>query len=262
MPRELNKNWRKEIESLPIFAGWEFTPKQLLRRLPHGSIGEVTLKDGSPAILKLSPTIAAEQAWYQMDFASAARVIASAPGALLLEKLGPSLKERPEDYATEIIARTIAQLRPKSIASPPFPFLKDLAHDLQALNGLMPARHLASAHSILQIPGTHVLHGDLHHDNILASGAEWRVIDPHGYLGPPAFELAAMVRNPLDAFPPGPLDKILKRRIEILSHHLPFPVDEIRAWAFAGNLLSAAWMVSDGQKIPSHQLAICDYLAP
>lgn len=41
-----------------------------------------------------------------------------------------------------------------------------------------------------------LLHGDLHHDNILQSHQEgWKVIDPHGVVGPPFMESARFIQN-------------------------------------------------------------------
>jgi len=44
-----------------------------------------------------------------------------------------------------------------------------------------------------------VLHGDLHHDNILRAAREpWLAIDPKGRVGEPICEYAALVRNPIE----------------------------------------------------------------
>jgi len=42
------------------------------------------------------------------------------------------------------------------------------------------------------------LHGDLHFRNVLFDGAEWRLIDPKGVMGPPAYDLANLFINPWD----------------------------------------------------------------
>ena len=42
-----------------------------------------------------------------------------------------------------------------------------------------------------------LLHGDLHHDNILQNGGSLLVIDPKGFIGDPAFEPAAYLCNPI-----------------------------------------------------------------
>ena len=42
-----------------------------------------------------------------------------------------------------------------------------------------------------------LLHGDLHHGNILNNKNEWLVLDPKGVIGEPAYELAYFIRNPI-----------------------------------------------------------------
>ncbi|ETZ04729.1 aminoglycoside phosphotransferase family protein [Holospora undulata] len=42
-----------------------------------------------------------------------------------------------------------------------------------------------------------LLHGDLHHNNILQNADGWFVIDPKGVIGKPAYEVVAFIRNPM-----------------------------------------------------------------
>jgi streptomycin 6-kinase len=46
-------------------------------------------------------------------------------------------------------------------------------------------------------PGPFVLHGDLHHDNVLRAGREpWLAIDPHGVVGDPGTSSARCSTTP------------------------------------------------------------------
>ena len=71
-----------------------------------------------------------------------------------------------------------------------------------------------------------VLHGDLHHDNVLRSGYDnWLAIDPKGVVGEPAYETGALMRNPF----PGLLDagdpaRVLRRRADQLAELLELDV--------------------------------------
>src|SRR5207253_3064694 len=66
-----------------------------------------------------------------------------------------------------------------------------------------------------------LLHGDLHHYNILsAQRAPWLEIDPHGLVGEPAFETGAFFGNPFDLLSRRDPARILKRRADILSERL------------------------------------------
>lgn len=42
-----------------------------------------------------------------------------------------------------------------------------------------------------------LLHGDLHHDNILASGSDWLAVDPQGVVGPALLEAGRFIQNHL-----------------------------------------------------------------
>ncbi len=82
-----------------------------------------------------------------------------------------------------------------------------------------------------------VLHGDLHHDNLLrAERAPWLAIDPKGFMGEAGFEIAAFLRNPA----PRPL-AVLSRRVDILTDLLGLDRGRVREWCFAEAMLNATW---------------------
>ncbi len=92
-----------------------------------------------------------------------------------------------------------------------------------------------------------LLHGDLHHDNILAAEREpWLAIDPKGIVGEPAYEVGALLRNPLPGLLARPEPgRVLARRIEQLAAELGFDRARIRGWALAQAVLSAWWSYED-----------------
>src|SRR5690606_5307103 len=87
-----------------------------------------------------------------------------------------------------------------------------------------------------------VLHGDLHHYNILTAPREpWLAIDPKGVIAVPAFEASAFVRNPFDLARAGDVRSLLRRRIDQLADHLGIDRERIWGLALAGWVLSAWW---------------------
>jgi streptomycin 6-kinase len=90
-----------------------------------------------------------------------------------------------------------------------------------------------------------VLHGDLHHYNLLSSGDGWIAIDPKGVIGEPAYEPANWLRNPygLERWPD--LGAALARRIDMFSEILEIERARIRDWAVAQTVLSACWCLED-----------------
>jgi streptomycin 6-kinase len=107
-----------------------------------------------------------------------------------------------------------------------------------------------------------VLHGDLHHFNVLRSGDGWVAIDPKGVVGEREYEVGALLRNPwpalLDEPRPG---RILERRSTQLAEALGFDLERVRAWAYVQAVLAAAWCVEDGWD-PAFPLAVADLLEP
>jgi streptomycin 6-kinase len=92
-----------------------------------------------------------------------------------------------------------------------------------------------------------VLHGDLHHFNILAAERQpWLAIDPKGVVGEPAYETGALLRNPWPELlsRPNP-ERVLARRVGQLADELGLDRRRILAWGIGQAVLSAWWSVED-----------------
>ncbi len=94
----------------------------------------------------------------------------------------------------------------------------------------------------------------------LSDGAEWKIIDPHGYIGDAAAEVGPVMYNPLDWTPHEPLRAVLHRRIEILCDELPFDRHRIHAWSLCQSLLSVAWTCEGSGAIDHKGLAVAEAL--
>ena len=149
------------------------------------------------------------------------------------------------------IARRLHAPRPASL--PPlipldvrFRALLDAPH-----HGGSFARAAQEAETLLAAPqGTAILHGDLHHGNVLDFGAGgWRAIDPKGLWGEPAYDLVQQLFNP-DAIDPtrpvATLPGALARRVAILAPAMDLDPRRLLRWTAAGAALSAAWSLADG----------------
>jgi streptomycin 6-kinase len=107
-----------------------------------------------------------------------------------------------------------------------------------------------------------LIHGDLHHFNILSSERGWLAIDPKGVIGPPEYECGPLLINPV----PRLLDwpdalKITQRRIAILSERLGFPRERICEWGFCHAMLSAWWDLADDDTGGVYSLACAEMFA-
>jgi streptomycin 6-kinase len=104
--------------------------------------------------------------------------------------------------------------------------------------------------------GSVVLHGDLHHDNVLrASGVSrpdpqpWLAIDPHGVVGDPGAEVGPMLYHPFPDRRDPALLALVPARVEQLADGLGMPADRVVAWGFVQAVLSCGWSVADNQPL-------------
>jgi streptomycin 6-kinase len=178
-------------------------------------------------------------------------------GLLLLECAVPgvSLKSHfPEndDEAINITANVIKRLHKAPIPNThAFPHVKDW---LEALDGDLeiPLQTLQKSREIrdklLKTAKPDVLlHGDLHHDNILQNGEDWLVIDPKGVIGEPAYEVAAFIRNPIpELLNHADAPNIIHNRITRLAGLFELPPQRILDWCFVQAVLSWVWAIEDG----------------
>jgi streptomycin 6-kinase len=187
----------------------------------------------------------------------AARLLGADPaeGAPLIEGLVPGtpLAALPgDDAATRIAAALMNRLRRPA---PPGALLARAAGWVRvldrALAGAWPGlprpalQRAAALFRALDDPAqATLLHGDLHHGNILAHGGEWRAIDPRGLAGDPAVECAALLRNPPGA---EAVARNAARRLAILAETTGLDARRIAGWGYAASLLAAAWAIEDGE---------------
>ncbi|WP_254716731.1 aminoglycoside phosphotransferase family protein [Actinomadura sp. WMMB 499] len=93
-----------------------------------------------------------------------------------------------------------------------------------------------------------VLHGDLHHDNVLRGGREpWLAIDPHGLVGDRGYEIGPVLYNPDPDVRDERLLGLVPARVERLADGLGMPVERAVAWGFASCVLSEVWEAQGGE---------------
>ena len=198
-------------------------------------------------------------------------------GALLLERLLPgkplaALALEDDATATAIAGGVIARWRRHAPTGHAFPTVADWGRGFERIRkrfdggtGPLPAGLTARAESLfaelLASSGPPVvLHGDLHHGNILsATRAPWLAIDPKGVVGEAEYEAGALLANPSPEIAADPA--VASRRIAQLGDLLGFDRQRIRDWAFAQAVLRAWWGVEDRQSPNPGWLRIAETLA-
>lgn len=198
-------------------------------------------------------------------------------GAMLLERVQPGTRlaaVEDDEAATSIAAEVMRRLWRPAPPDHSFPTVTDWAAGLAKLKDIfggapagLPARLVEEAGALFAelIPsqaGPVVLHGDLQHYNILASGrGGWLAIDPKGVVGEPAYEVGALLRNPerLLAMPqPG---RVMARRVDQLAEELGFDRARIRGWGLAQVVLSIYWELEDHGRVWDQGLLCAELLA-
>lgn len=183
-------------------------------------------------------------------------------GAALLERLDPgeplaalTLAGR-DDEATDILAMLLGRMAP---GAPPDgcatverwgeAFARYLATgDARVPRELVePAQRIYAALSETQREPA-LLHGDLHHYNVLSDRARgWCAIDPKGVVGELEFELGAALRNPIDRPELFANLAIVERRLDQFGLVLGLDVGRARGWCFAQAVLAAIWSIEDAE---------------
>ena len=180
----------------------------------------------------------------------------SAHGALLLQRLTPgtSLKSffpDRDDQAIHIACQVMETLHQAPLPeNHTFPHVKEWLEILDQ-SWDIPESLLTQGRTwrdeLLSTQGPPILlHGDLHHDNILNHGTKWIAIDPKGVIGERAYEVCAFLRNPLPTILNHPhLNDLTAARIDLFSTQLNIDPKRLWMWHFVQCILAACWMLED-----------------
>ncbi len=272
---EYERRWA--IQVAPPFAN-----------LSYNYVAPAVRSDGAQLILKLGmphPELSSEiAALRHYDGHGSARLIEADPecGALLIERLLPGnmlLDLTDDDEATRIAAQVMRALWRPAPSAPEdavFPTAARWASGLQRLRASMmagqghcqrrwwSARRRSSRNCSPSSGAPMLLHGDLHHENILsAERAPWLAIDPKGLIGEAEYEVGALIRNPLPRLLALPdVTATLARRFDILAETLGFDRQRMIAWSYAQAILSAWWHIEDHGHGWEPTIALAERLAP
>ncbi len=200
----------------------------------------------------------------------AARVLAYEGPALLMERaennvlLADLSRNGGDDEASRIICGAIAALHSQK-DRPPFDLIpltkwfKDLAPAAIEHGGILTACAAAACELLATPREAVVLHGDVHHENILDFGPRgWLAIDPKRLVGERGFDYANLFCNP-DAETAAVAGRLL-RQVDVVVEAAGLERKRLLQWILAGAGLSAAWRLQDGES-PESELAVAELTA-
>lgn len=232
------------------------------------SLLQPVLAQGKPAMLKVPLCVEERRGlallrWWQGD--CAVRVLAAHSGAVLMERACGTrsliaMSQGGQDAeATRILCAVAARLHAQSHT--PLPELTPLNHCFAALEaagarqGRLFAEAAAIARALLAAPHDMVvLHGDIHHANVLDGGKRgWLAIDPKGLYGERGFDYANIFCNPDYAV--ATRAGRFEQQLTLVAEMAALEPERLLAWIAAWAALSAVWHMEDGGN-PETALAI------
>lgn len=234
---------------------------KFIRKLPetHSSYIYEAYYQDSPAILKIfkdhSDEAKSSHILSCYSGNGAVRLLDSTDSAVLLEKLSPGttlekLAKKDDPNATQIFAEVL-----KNLHSTPQPanineinlLVKDFDNYLASKNKkFSEARILEAKKIFLELCRSQkkmvLLHGDLHHYNILKDNKHgWVAIDPKGYIGESECEVAAFLRNPVEIPNLFISKQIILNRINILEENLGLDRERMLNWSYVLVILAICY---------------------
>lgn len=247
---------------------WSLTMQPTTFTLSYNYVTPATMADGTEVVLKIgvpNRELRTEiEALRIYNGRSSVRLLDadSTLGVLLLERLYPGqmlTTVTDDDAATRLAAQVMQDLWRPLLVEHSFPSVADWAGGLTKLRtkfggetGPFDTKLVETTESLFtdllaSMGEPMLLHGDLHHFNILSAEAGWLAIDPKGVVGEPAYEVGALLRNPMPhIFKEPELGRITARRLDILAETLTLDRERLRQWSLAQAVLSAWWAYEDG----------------
>lgn len=247
---------------------WGLTALAPLDNLSYNYVAPAVRADGTEVMLKTgfpNPELTSEiEALQVYDGRGSVRLldVDRERGALLLERLKPGtpLLDIVDDAEATCIAaqvmrhlwRPVEDNRTFRSVGEWAAGLDRMRHHFEGGTGPLPRMLVEKAEGLFAelLPSMSepmLLHGDLHHANILrAERQPWLTIDPKGIVGEPEYEVGALLRN----IAPRLLERerpseVVAQRVQILCDSLGFERSRVAGWGLAQAVLAAWWCIED-----------------
>lgn len=249
---------------------WGLSQVEPVELLSYNYVCRARRGDGQAAVLKLgvpNPELSSEiEALRLYDGRGAARLLEceAEAGALLLERVEPGVmlaRLEDDDQASLIAAGVLERLwrpAPESEALlSAAGWAEGIGRLRQRFEGgtgpldetLVERAERAFSELLGSTQERTLLHGDFHHYNILQASREpWLAIDPKGVVGERAYELGALLYNPLGFPQRADLGRRLRRRVDLLCERLGLERERVIGYGLAQAVLSACWSVEANER--------------
>ncbi|MCQ2004626.1 aminoglycoside phosphotransferase family protein [Rhizobium sp. NRK18] len=202
-----------------LAARWDIRDAELIADTHTSHVWRAFRTGGTAIVKALKPAGLGElpgMAYLDwLDGHGAVRVLEAVRDTFLIEDaglrtLGDVVRAGGDDLATDVIAGIVgglanpAKAPPASLVPLETNFRELFAYPESggdpALAAFIGWAKVTARDLLADQQDIRPLHGDLHHDNIICDDAgTWRIIDPKGLIGDPAYDVANVFGNPLGA---------------------------------------------------------------
>jgi streptomycin 6-kinase len=191
--------------------------------------------------------------WWNGD--GAARILAHARNAIVMERarsgvsLGNIARAGRDDEASGIICTILRRLHAPRIKPPPAlppltTWFEPLGRAAEAQGGILRLAAETASKLLTAQREMVVLHGDMHHGNVLSFGPHgWMAIDPKGLVGERGFDYANIFCNPDHQM--ATASGRLARQIRVVADEANLEPSRLLRWVLAWAGLSAAFSLED-----------------
>jgi streptomycin 6-kinase len=278
---ESGERWLRDLPQVieEIENKWSLKADKPFRNLSYNYVAPCRRADGREAVLKIAlpfngPEIFNEAKFLRLaDGEGTVKLLAAdeTRRAILLEKLAPgeNLREfcRSEETQAVEIAISIMRRRRRAAPDSDFPKLDRWFQDFfqKASQTKFPSEFQNKASEFYARLSAapiqkFLLHGDLHHENILSAEREaFLAIDPKSIVGEVGYEIAVFLNNHLWWLASEKkLPEKLNAAVGQFSEAFEIEPVDLRKWAFSQLVLSAWWTFDENGENWEADLALAE----
>lgn len=271
------KEWLNDLPQIieELSASWSLEVENSFPNLSYNYVAPCVCEGSIEAVLKIGLPEEKPEIFNEADFLRVSNGAGTVKflmfdkkhRAILLEKLSPGkhLKEifcGNEPQAIKIAIDVMRKLWRKPIANSEFRRLEDWFEGFdRAENTDFPQEYVRKAQGFfceLNSSQKRLIHGDLHHENILSTTREpFLAIDPKGIIGDTGYEISVFLNNHLWWLASKPnLGEKLNDAVRQFSEAFAIEPQDLRKWAYAQMVLSAWWTFEENGKNWKTDLAL------
>lgn len=253
---------------------WELDHLEVIYEHPAKGVFSAGSRNFGPVILKINQHKSQLESEYQMlarqsgHHSCMVYAFDESAGLLLEERISPGTVLRRETSLGKRIGAFLQVFRkihmPADFGTTYLNWLEQICEYCvrhQVAEDMASRAHLFCAEMFEKYPDRVLLHGDLHHDNLLLrTDGSYAMIDPKGVVGPAIMDLPRFILNELDTAHECPDRQHMEEVIRLLGEQSGYPAVDIRKLYYMEAVLANIWCLEDGEEMNRQELELADFL--